>query len=202
VTLVAMVLSILYVLTCRDPLRFEGISPPAFFILLHCLLITWQQGRVHRKAFSFLYVQGFSRNTLWLNTMLASSVAALAVWLPCALLVWSGIRSDFQELMASYWFPLMADTEKPFLLWCLLAYAVLLPVFHYCWIRAAQPTRGTAGGFAIAAGVVAAAFSIWNSVRVADMPTWIVVLLAGGFVAAAISLAVGGTKLHRQLEVM
>ncbi|MDA1051730.1 MAG: hypothetical protein O3C40_14770 [Planctomycetota bacterium] len=202
VTIAAMLLSVWFVLTYHDPLKFDIMTWAPFFILAHCSLLTWRLGRVRSRSFGFLYGQGFSRDTLWLHTMLASGVSVLAVWLPAALLVWSGLRSDYQEMMQNYWFPLMAETEGAFILWSLLAYAVLLPVFHYCWIRAAQPTRGTTGGFAIAIGAVFGAFSIWNSVRVPDMPTWTVLLFAGGFVLATISLSLGGMRLHRRLEVI
>lgn len=202
VTLVAMLFSAVFILTHREPLKFEMFTPPPFFILAHSLLITWRLGRAHSRSFGFLYAQGFSRDTLWGHTMLASGVSVLAAWLPASLLVWTGLRSDYQELMQNYWFPLMAETEGAFLLWSLLAYAVLLPSFHYCWIRAAQPMRGTVGGFAIAFGMVFAALSIWNAVRVPSMPVWIVLWFSAGFVLAAISLCLGGFKLHRRLEVM
>lgn len=203
VSLTAAVLSCLFVLITREPLRFAMLNGPTpYFILVHCLAITWCLGRVRSRSFAFLYGQGFTRDSLWLHAMLATCVSVLAAWLPAAVLIWSGLRSGFQDQMQNYWFPLMAETESAFLYWSLLSYVVLLPILHYGWIRAAQPMRGTTGGFAIAIATVFAAFSIWNSIHVHRMPIWIVVLLAGGFVVAAVSLAWGGRSLHRRLEVV
>ncbi|MBL4886538.1 MAG: hypothetical protein JKY95_18685 [Planctomycetaceae bacterium] len=202
ITCIAALLSTIYVLIRSEPLQMGNQGVALFFVLIHSVLITWQLGRVRSREFSFLYGQGFSRDTLWWHTMLASAVSVLSVWLPAAFLVGSGLRSSFQDFMLNYWFPLMSQTEWPFLFRSLLAYAVLMPTFHYCWIRAALPTSGAKNGVALAIGLVFASLSIWNGVHVFQMPVWIVLIYVGGFVLAAISLCIGGMKLHRQVEMI
>jgi hypothetical protein len=134
--------------------------------------------------------------------MLISAASVLVVWLPPAILVWSGVRSRYQAGLDNRWFPLMEAAERPFLFWCLLGYAVLLPVFHYAWIRGAQASREPIAGIVLAMCLVAAAFSIWSAVRVPEMPVWTQWLMAGGMVTAATSLLIGGRRLHRSTEVM
>jgi hypothetical protein len=173
-----------------------------FFILIHSLLIAWRLGRTQHRTFGFLYTQGYARSALWLHTMLVSAASVVVVWLPPAIAVWSGLRSQYQAGLDNRWFPLMESAERPFVLWCLLAYAVLLPVFHYAWIRGSQASREPIAGVFLAMCLVVTALSIWNAVRVPDMPVWTQWLMAGGMVAAATSLLIGGRRLHRSTEVM
>lgn len=202
ITLVGLLIALPYVMSEHEPLRFDMLGPVPLFILVHSLLIVWRLGRTNHTSFGFLYTQGYSRDALWFNSMFASAAGVLIVWLPPALAVWLGLRSHYQDDLENYWFPLMAETERPFPWWCLLGYAVLLPLFHYAWIRGAQPWRGLLAGYILAIGVVLAAFSIWNGVRVPDMPVWTIFMMAGGFAGAALSLFVGSRRLHRTLEVL
>lgn len=191
-----------YVLATQPVLEFDMLGWVPYFILVHCILIVWIPGRVGRASFGFLYVQGYDRDTLWRHTMLAGVMSAMCVWVPCSLLIWFRVRSAVQATSGNFNFPLMAPTEDVFPLWCLLAYSVLIPVFHYAWIRGGQSTRGSASGFVIAVATVLVAFSIWNGVRVPDMPPWTIIAMAGGFFLAAFSLLVAGRQLHRRLEVL
>ena len=195
-------IAMLYVLLQHEPLQFDVSGPVPIFILLHCTGMTWILGRVRGRSFGWLYVQGFSRDALWLHTVLACLASTLVVWLPSSLLIWLGARSYVQDAMGNYWYPLMAETDLAVTGWSLLAYLFLLAPFHYVWIRGAQPTRGTTGGLTVAIGAVLVAFSIWNSVRIPDMPVWIVGLIVTGLALMANSLTVGGFKLHRRIEVM
>ena len=202
VTILPVVVATLFVLWHSEPLEFDMLGPVPFFVLIHSVLVVWILGRVTNSSFGFLYVQGYSRDALWTNTIAASFASVIVAWLPVAVLILLGIRSGFQEGMNNFNFPLMAETEHAFVWWCLLAYCVLLPIFHYAWIRGSQPTGGAAGGFVIAMGAVFAAFSIWNGVRIPNMPDWTVFVMASGFAVAAFSLFAASRKLHRQLEVM
>lgn len=202
VTLLPALAATLFVLWRREPLEFDVLGPVPFCVLIHSVLVVWILGRVTRSSFGFLYVQGYSRDMLWTNTIAASFAAVIVAWLPVAVLILLGIRSSFQDGMNNFNFPLMAETEHAFVWWILLSYCVLLPIFHYAWIRGSQPTRGAAGGFVIAMGAVCAALSIWNGVRIPAMPDWTVFVMASGFVVAAFSLCTASRKLHRQLEVM
>ena len=202
ITVVALILASTYTMHEANVLRFSlhGIAP--YFILAHSLLIAWRLGRTQHRTFGFLYTQGYARSALWLHTMLASAASVLVVWLPTAIAVWSDLRSHYQAGLGNQSFPLMAAAERPYVLWCLLAYAVLLPVFHYAWIRGAQASREPIAGVFLAMCVVVTALSIWNAVKVPLMPVWTQWLMAGGMVIAAASLLIGGRRLHRSTEVM
>ncbi len=202
VTILAVVLSTGFVLWESQPLEFDVSGPAPFFVLIHSLIVVWVLGRVTNSSFGFLYVQGYSRDVLWWHLMGASCASVLAAWMPAAVLILLRFRSGFQEELNNFNFPLMAETEHSFVWWCLLAYGILVPLFHYAWIRGSQPSRGSASGFVIALGASFAAFSIWNGVRVPDMPSWTVLIMTSGFVLAASSLLIASRKLHRQLEVM
>ncbi len=82
ITCIATLLSTIYVLMQFEPLQMGNQSPALFFVPGHCVAITWILGRVRSRAFGFLYGQGFSRDTIWMHTMLASAVSVLAVGLP------------------------------------------------------------------------------------------------------------------------
>ncbi len=201
ITILGLIVATAYTLTESDVLRFGTESPAPYFILIHCMLITWRFGRTQHRTFGFLYTQGYTRNALWLSTIVASMASVLIVWLPSAIAVLSGLRSLYQTNMENRWFPLMEPVERPFVLWCLLGYAVLLPIFHYAWIRGSQACQEPMAGTVLATGAAVAAFSIWNSVRVPDMPLWTQWVMAGGMVTAAVSLLIGGRYLHRSTEV-
>lgn len=201
-TFAAAIVAAVYVVTSPQLLKFEMMSITPFFILVHCIAIVAIQGRTRSSAFAFLYSQGFERRTLWNHTMLASFASALIVWLPAAFLIWTGIRSFVQDANANFLFPLMAVTENAYPLWCLLMYAVLIPVFHYVWIREAQGTRGASNGLLLAIGLVLTGFSIWNSVRMEWMPIWTVALIVSGLSLAAIALLIASRVLHRRMEVL
>ena len=196
------VLAVAYVMSTKTVLKFEMLGWVPWFVLAHCVAIVWITARVEHPSFGYLYVQGHDRDTIWRHTMMASVLSVLCVWLPTTLLIWLGVRSGYQQALGNFNYPLMAFSEKPFPLWCLLAYAVLIPIFHYAWIRGGQAMRGSASGFVIAVAAVLVAFSIWNAVRVPDMPLWTIVAMAGGFLVAAVSLLLAGRKLHQRLEVV
>ena len=202
ITVVALILALVYTLHEANVLRFSMRCIAPYFILVHSLLIAWRLGRTQHRTFGFLYTQGYARNALWLHTMLAGAASVLVVWLPTAIAVWSGLRGRYQAGLENRWFPLMAEAERPYVLWCLLSYAVLLPVFHYAWIRGSQACRGSITGILLAMCVVVTALSIWNAVQVPLMPVWTQWLMAGGMVIAAVSLLIGGRRLHRSTEVM
>ena len=190
------------VLTADGVLTFDMLGWVPCFILAHCIFLVFSLSRIEHSSFGYLYVQGHDRDTLFRHVLTASGLSVLCVWLPCALIIWLGVRSGFQQAFGNFNFPLMAPKEYAFPLWCLLAYGVLVPIFHYAWIRGGQSMRGSASGFVLAAAAVLVAFSIWNGVRVPDMPGWTIVAMAGGFVVTALSLLIAARKLHRQLELV
>ncbi len=197
-TLVALPLAAVYVLKAREPLTWS--SPwMGLFVLSHSIAIGSLLGRYRSPGFTFLYTRGYSRDELWVNKLVATALAVLVVWLPVALLVWLPIRSDVQEkLLFSPYFPIMRMREV-IVPWAWLAgYAILLPLFHYVWIRRAQPLAGGDGVVLLAVGtvVVISIFMLFGW-----LPRWFRMLawsLAG--VVAATNL-VAGLLLHRTMEI-
>jgi hypothetical protein len=191
----------LWVLMRRDPL-FSGDSDlQAFYILIHCIVIFALQSGAEGSRFGFLYTRGFSRDVLWSHRMLASAVAVLVVWLPAALLAWTGARSWVQDfLYQSPWYPLMAPREAWIPLAWLAVYAGYVPALHYFWIRAAAPARAGNDGFwlALAYGITLFAVVINRNRLIRADFFWPAV---GVMTVLAIALLVAGRRLHRRLEV-
>lgn len=202
ITLVGLIVAFGYVCTATDVLQFGVESPAAYFIGVHCLLITWRLGRTETQGSGFLYTQGFSRDVLWRHTMLAGLVSVLAAWLPSALLILSGLRSQWQAALGNPWLPLFAASERVFVAWCLLEYAVLLPAFHYMWVREWQMSRDPTSGFVVAGCLVVAGLGIWGGVRMHWMPFWTQGVIAGGLLTAGIALLIAGRFLNGTREVV
>jgi hypothetical protein len=176
-------------------------SLPLYFVGFHCLLLAWLLGRFNTPAFAFLYSRGYSRDQLWGHMMLASVISALAAWLPAALIVWTGLRSHLFDLLENPYFPVMAPLETIVPLAWLVFYFMLMPIFHYVWIRYAQPTRGRLGGL-IAAAVILFAFTMsFDLNRAPFLNEWIFWLMGLTFAAAIFCTLYGGRTLHRFLEV-
>ena len=198
VTLPALPLGCLYVLFARDPLDCRN-PWLALFVLVHSIALAWGLGRSRSRSFAFVYTRGFSRDLLWTHKMLSTVLAILCVWLPMALIVWTPLRSTVQDkIFVSPYFPLFAIKEASVPLVWLAFYAILLPVFHYVWIRRAQPTLGGDGAALLAIGLVIVAATLlsfpWH-------PSWFKVLIAVASTVMSVTALVGGFLLHRQLEI-
>ncbi len=179
VTLVAVPAAALYVLLTPAVLNERAVGP-VFFVLVHTLLVTSRFGRSKASDFAFLYTRGYSRDSLWAHTMLASSAAVLAAWLPAAVLVWTGARGVVQDrLLQNPEFPIMADSEMLLPLKWLLGYVVLLPIYHYAWIRGAQPTRGRLGGVVAAGALVVGLLPLAGWVCPVDWFRWLAYVIYG-----------------------
>lgn len=195
-TLIAVPAACMYSLLKPDLLH--GRDPwPAVFILVHSLILTALLGRFRTAGFAFLCTRGYSRHSLWGHTMLASLLAVLAAWGPAAVILWGGLRSRLQQALLSPYFPVMAPREAPVPLVWLAGYALLLPAFHYAWIRQAQPTRGRDGGVFLAVGLVVAVFSV----IAVDPAGWFRWPLWAAAAATALVLLAAGRRLHQRMEV-
>lgn len=198
VTLLGLAIGCLYVLFARRVLIWQN-APLALFVLVHSIAIAAMLGRFRSRSFAFLYTRGYSRDELWLHKMLATILTVLAVWLPMAVIVWAPIRSTLQDkLFASPYFPIMSMREAS-VPWAWLAgYAILLSLFHYVWIRRAQPMRGGNGVVLLAIGVVIAMATLmsfrWHS-------PWFKTLVCTLSVVIVATTLIAGRLLHRQLEV-
>ena len=153
-SLIALPVGCLYVLFTRNVLNWQN-PLMALFILVHSIAIASSLGQFSSPNFAFLYTQGYSRDELWMHKMLATAFSVLIVWLPITLIIRFGIRSFVQDkIFVSPYFPIMMVREAPVLWFWLGGYAILLPLFHYVWIRRAQPLRGENGVVLLAVGVV------------------------------------------------
>jgi hypothetical protein len=198
VTLIGLPIGCLYVLFTREPLAWQN-PWTALFVLVHSIAVAVCLGRFRSRSFAFIYTRGYSRDELWAHKMLATVLAVAPVWLPMALIVWLPVRSVVQDkLLVSPYFPIMRIREAS-VPWAWLAgYAVLMPLFHYVWIRRAQPLRGGNGVVLLAIGVVIAMSTLmsfrWH-------PQWFRILL---WILSAVVVGtalIAGRLLHRQLEV-
>jgi hypothetical protein len=198
VTLIGLPIGCLYVLFAREPLSWQN-PWMALFVLVHSIAIASCFGWFRSRSFAFLYTRGYSRDELWIHKMLGTVLSVLAVWLPMALIVWLPIRSIVQDkLFVNPYFPLMMMREASVPWFWLGGYAVLLPLFHYVWIRRAQPTRGANGSVLLAIGVVIAIATLmsfrWH-------PFWFRALLWILSAIVIVTTLVAGCILHRRLEV-
>jgi hypothetical protein len=198
VSLIALPVGCLYVMFTREVLTWQN-PWIALFVLAHSIAIAFCLGRFGSPSFAFLYTRGYSRDELWLHKMLGTALSALMVWLPISLMLWLGIRSLVQDKMfVSPYFPIMMMREAPVPWFWLGGYAILLPLFHYVWIRRAQPLRGENGVVLLAIGVVVVIGTLmlfrWH-------PQWFRTLIYALSAVMIVTTLVAGQVLHRNLEV-
>ncbi len=197
-TLIALSLACLYVLGAREPLMWSN-PWMGLFVLAHSIAIASCLGRYRCPEFAFLHTRGYARDELWINKLLATALAVLVVWLPAALIVWLPIRSELQEkLLFSPYFPIM-QVREAVVPWAWLAgYGILLPLFHYVWIRRAQPLAGGDGVVLLAVGTVVV---VGTLMLFGWLPYWFRMLawILAGIVTA--TNLVAGLLLHRTMEI-
>ena len=193
----ALVVSICFVLLYPRYFRWNN-AWAAIFVLIHSIAITFVLGRVQSPSFAFIYTRGFSRDVLWVHKMLASIISASCVWLPVALLIGLGGRSALQDWFRNPYFPIMAEQEMSAVWFWLFGYALLLPMFHYAWIRKAQPMKGSGNGMLLAVGAFVVIFTLMTFRHHSN---WYVLLcwVIGGVMMVVYT--VSGLLLHRTLEV-
>ena len=131
--------------------------------------------------------------------MLGTVLSVLIVWLPITLIIRLGVRSLVQDkIFVSPYFPIMMIREAPVPWFWFGGYAILLPLFHYVWIRRAQPLRGENGVVLLAIGVVVVMGTLmtfgWH-------PKWFRTLIYALSTVMIVTTLVAGRILHRNLEV-
>lgn len=197
-TLIALPVICLFVLFYRDILSWQN-PWISLFILIHSILITATLGRFRSAPFAYIYTRGYSRDRLWTHKMLSTVLSVLVVWLPAALIVWLPARSVVQDKMfLSPYFPLMMTREASVPWFWLFGYAILLPMFHYVWIRRGQPTRGGNGAVLLAIAVVIAATTLMTFRWHPEWFTTLIWIVSAVMVSTALA---GGFLLHRSLEI-
>ena len=187
----------LYLLFQDQPLDFRRDSYVITFVLVHSFLISRLIGRVRSESFADLYSQGFSRNVIWSHCWLATLASVLITWLPAAILIVSPLRGQLQNALQNPWFPLMASTEWPYLCLVGLLYALVLPVFHYEWIRSAAPFRELISGHLLAIGYFVFAATVFDRFWQMSHRWWI----PACFMTVSLILGVLGRWLHQRIEV-
>ena len=198
ITLVAIPIACLFAVLWRDVLEWRN-GWAAVFIVIHSRLIVLRFARFDRGSFAFLHTRGFSRDTIWVHNMLASWLSALAVWVPVAVIIWSPLRGLVQDvLFRSPYFPIMAPREAMAPFAWLIGYGILIPLFHYQWIRKAQPVKGGMGGVFVVTGVIAAIAVLMME---GSRHAWFGYLVAAAGIVAVPVTVIASWRLHRRLEV-
>jgi hypothetical protein len=198
-TLIGLPVACLYLLLVHEPLKWND-PWMGLFVLAHSIALASLLGRSRSPDFAFLYTRGYSRDELWLNKILATALAVLAIWLPAALIVWLPIRSGMQDvLFHSPYFPLMMPVEASVPWMWLAGYAILLPLFHYVWIRRAQPLAGGNGVVLLAIGAVIAIATLMSFNW---LPYWFPLLLWTLAAVFTLTSLTAGFLLHRKIEVV
>ncbi len=199
-TLISSSLATAYVLLHDNPLEFFLDVNAVVFVISHSFLISLLLGRVRSESFAFLYSQGFSRDLLWRHVWLATLTSVLATWVPCAVLILTPLRSQFQDWMQNPWFPLMAPAESRFLTRSLLFYGMLLPIFHYEWIRSSMPFRGRVSGHLLVIDYFVCGLFLTERLWYfgTDLARTSMFL---GFITISAILGLFGYWLHKRLEV-
>jgi len=199
VTAVALLTGIPYLLLAPGPLTWQN-QWLNLIILAHCIALAFRLGRMGRQSTEFMYTQGYSRDLVWLHIIVSTFISVLAVWLPMALCLWLPVRSNIQDhVFISPYYPLMRIREVSLPWFWLYGYGFLLPLFHYVWIRRAQPTKGSEGAVLIAIGVVIVA-----GVLISDPwhPRWFTALVWTLSAVITVTALIAGRILHRSMEVM
>ena len=198
VTMIALPVMVIFTLFYRGVLEWRN-QWASLFVLVHSIMIVFCLGRFRSRSFAYLYTRGYSRDALWFNKMIATAVSVLVVWLPAAAVVWLPVRSVVQDKMfLSPYFPLMMAREATVPFFWLFGYAVLIPLFHYTWIRRAQPTRGGHGAILLAIAVVATA---WMLMLFRWHPDWFKAAIWSVSGVMTFAGQAGGLVLHRKVEV-
>ncbi len=198
VTLVALLVAVPYLLLSPVPLESNN-AWVLVFLLVHCIALAMRLGRMQGASTEFLYTQGYSRDQIWTHLMASTVLCVLAVWLPLACCLWMSVRSNIQDhVLISPYYPLLATREMGQPWSWLSAYALLLPMFHYVWIRRAQPTKGSDGALLIAVGLVVVAGTLVSFRWHAD---WFKVVTYVLFGIMTMTALWAGRVLHRTMEV-
>ena len=182
------------VLTARD-------LGPAVIVLVHCYFLSFLFGRFNSPTFAFAYSRGYSRDVLWSHMMLASGLSVLTAWLAASLVLWTGLRSAAHDALGSPYFPIMAPHEAWLPLIWLALYVLLVPAFHYLWIRRSQPTRGRHGGSLLVGGIVVAVLVGMERMYFIRDDGWLAWLIGALYIIVVACQVLGGRTLHRSLEV-
>lgn len=203
-SLLALPAALLYVTLTPTPL-FEPVPQVVTFtfIFAHCLLITLLLGQWQSSGFGYLYSRGFTRNTLWRHQVLASLLAALAVWLPASLCLWLPVRSFQQSrVFLNAYYPLVAPRESELSVVWLAAYLIFLPALHYAWVRRTQRLTEPRAGSMLAGALLVAVSALWvmGQTRVSQGGWFAWLLLAAGATLTA-ALLWGTKRLHRRMEL-
>jgi hypothetical protein len=198
VTAVALLVGIPYLLLAPGFLAFRN-PWLNLLILVHCVALALRLGHMSRPSTEFMYTQGYSRDLIWLHIIISTLLSVLAVWLPLALCLWWPLRSGIQDhVLASPYYPLMRIRDSSLPWFWLYGYGLLLPLFHYVWIRRAQPGKGSEGAVLIAIGVVMAAYVM---LIFPEHPDWFMTVAWMLSVVVALTTLVAGRLLHRSMEI-
>jgi phosphoglycerol transferase MdoB-like AlkP superfamily enzyme len=134
--------------------------------------------------------------------MVAHGLAVCLVWFSAALLVWTPARGIVQDfLFQSPYYPVFHIRENDFPWAVLHIYLVLTPLFHYTWIRVAQPSRHAGSGYVLFVAFLIA-LGVLADGRNAFQVVWVTrVLYNAAVYGAPLLLLLAGWRLHQRVEV-
>src|SRR5690606_33196490 len=123
----ALVTWVGFVLLLRETLE-EGLAWSLLIICAHCGYLTRFREGNQRSDLSYLYSQGFSRDTLWAHHLLVETTSVLIALVPASLLVLLGFRSSFQDhLFENPYYPILSAYDRSVVPLWWFVYAVALP---------------------------------------------------------------------------
>ena len=202
VNLPAIVVAGLVTLFRSEPMIAPGSVTMLVAIVIHCGLLVWRLSSMAPGNNSFVHVQGYTRDQIWWQVLLASLISGAMVCGTVWLLMVSRLRCVIQDgWMSNPWFPVTATREYS-LPWVLLfGYIVVLPMMHYVWIRARNPYQESASGWLLL--ILGLSFQLWGCYRIYPhrLETGFLLSLMALHVPATLLLTVACWRLHRTLEV-
>ncbi len=196
------VVTVLYTLGRFGPIVAPGDFGLLLGVIAHSGVVVWQLGRGTSRATGFLHTQGYSRNEMWFQMMVASAFSAFVVCGSMWLIMVTGLRAGLQDvLIQNPWFPFMRTAEYAVPGILLLEYATVLLLIHYAWIRANQSAKDSSGGWMLMC--LGICFLLWGfgmswSHR---WHPWILDAMPILFIPSLLVTLIAGFRLHRTTEV-
>jgi hypothetical protein len=178
----------------REVLRWQDATPLLILLVAAIGFALSLAGRVRAYAVT----RGFSSATLWGHTLLVGMATLALAVTPPALIIWTGLRSNYQAY-GNPLYPLMAPVEKHLPLVWFAEGTLLMAAALFAVVRAGQPTGSRAAGplvfmtlviFLIAVPASFPWLSGWR-LGIATIP---LAVLGVGFLISSRSL-------HRSMEV-
>lgn len=170
-------------------------------VTIHSALVVRKLSSASAIKSKLLYSKDLTRDQIWWQTFFASVASGLLVYGTAFLLMWLQIRSAVQEHLVNPYFPIFATKE----LWVpgmwMLTYLLVMPLFHYAFIRGRQAWRNRGSGWATL--LVGLGLFSWYTSKMAlgTYTSTDYLIFASCHVPAAVVLIVATWRMHRTMEL-